>query len=81
MEVEITSLEKAIVLSTILNAIDEYKLEDYVELEKLRPLVKVLNKLQKGTKLEEKKEAITNLINKLMDYLLNGEGEDNWTAF
>ncbi|EMX0194227.1 hypothetical protein CN917_28430 [Bacillus thuringiensis] len=78
---EITSLEKAIVLSTILNAIDEYKLEDYVELEKLRPLVKVLNKLQKGTKLEEKKEAITNLINKLMDYLLNGEGEDNWTAF
>ncbi|WMY17183.1 hypothetical protein P3F89_09125 [Bacillus tropicus] len=70
---ELSKLEKAIVLGTILNAIDEDKLEDYVELESLRPIVKVLNRLNKRKKPEEKKEAITNLISKLMDSLLNDE--------
>lgn len=70
---ELSKLEKAIVLGTILNAIDEDKLEDYVELESLRPIVKVLNRLKKRKKPEEKKEAITNLISKLMDSLLNDE--------
>lgn len=68
---QLTKLEKAIALGTILNAIDEDKLEDYVELESLRPVVKVLNRLNKRTKPEEKKEAITNLISRLMDDLLN----------
>ncbi|WP_264447847.1 hypothetical protein [Bacillus cereus] len=68
---QLTKLEKAIALGTILNSIDEDKLEDCVELESLRPVVKVLNKLHKRTKPEEKKEAITNLISKLMDDLLN----------
>lgn len=68
---ELTKLEKAIALGTILNAIEEDKLEEYVELETLRPVVKVLNRLNKRTKTEEKKEAITSLISKLMDDLLN----------
>ncbi|EMK2597408.1 hypothetical protein V7426_18425 [Bacillus thuringiensis] len=68
---QLTKLEKAIVLGTILNAIEEDKLEEYVELETLRPVVKVLNRLHKRTKSEEKEEAITNLISKLMDDLLN----------
>ncbi|PHF00528.1 hypothetical protein COF76_08090 [Bacillus wiedmannii] len=68
---KLTKLEKAIALGTILNSIDEDKLEDYVELESLRPVVKVLNRLNKRTKPEEKKEAITGLISKLMDDLLN----------
>ncbi|PGS20650.1 hypothetical protein COF61_23470 [Bacillus toyonensis] len=68
---QLTKLEKAIALGTILNAIDEDKLEEYVELKTLRPVVKVLNRLNKRTKPEEKKEAITNLISKLMDDLLN----------
>ncbi|PFS71195.1 hypothetical protein COK56_29655 [Bacillus cereus] len=68
---KLTELEKAIALGTILNAIDEDKLEEYVELESLRPVVKVLNRLNKRTKPEEKKEAITNLISKLMDGVLN----------
>ncbi|MBY7109978.1 MULTISPECIES: hypothetical protein [Bacillus] len=68
---ELTKLEKAIALGTILNSIDEDKLEDYVELESLRPVVKVLNRLNKRTKPKEKKEAVTNLISKLMDDLLN----------
>ncbi|PEJ10210.1 hypothetical protein [Bacillus wiedmannii] len=68
---QLTKLEKAIALGTILNAIDEDKLEEYVELETLRPVVKVLNRLHKRTKPEEKKEAVTNLISKLMHGLLN----------
>lgn len=68
---QLTKIEKAIALGTILNAIDEDKIEEYVELEVLRPVVKVLNRLNKRTKPEEKKEAITNLISKLMDDLLN----------
>ncbi|MBJ8189190.1 hypothetical protein [Bacillus cereus] len=70
---QLTKLEKAITLGTILNAIDEDNLEEYVELETLRPVVKVLNKLNKRTKPEEKKEAITNLISKMMDDLLNSK--------
>ncbi|HDR8197746.1 hypothetical protein [Bacillus thuringiensis] len=70
---QLTKLEKAIALGTILNAIDEDKLKDYVELESLRPIVKVLNRLNKRTKPEEKKEAITVLISKLMDDLLNSK--------
>lgn len=70
---ELTKLEKAIALGTILNSIDEDKLEEYVELETLRPVVKVLNRLNKRTKPEKKKEAVTNLISQLMDDLLNGK--------
>ncbi|MGE6541209.1 hypothetical protein [Bacillus luti] len=70
---QLTKLEKAIAIGTILNAISEDQLEDYVELESLRPVVKVLSKLHKRTRPEEKKEAITNLINKLRDDLLNGK--------
>ncbi|MGH1297187.1 hypothetical protein [Bacillus pretiosus] len=68
---ELTKLEKAIALGTILNSIEEDRLESYVELETLRPVVKILNRLHKRTKPEEKKEAITGLINKLIDDLLN----------
>ncbi|MDM5237481.1 hypothetical protein QUF83_15250 [Bacillus cereus] len=63
---QLTELEKAIALGTILNAIGEDSLEDYVELESLRPVVNVLNRLNKRTKPKEKKEAITSLIGKLM---------------
>lgn len=63
---QLTELEKAIALGTILNAIGEDNLEDYVELESLRPVVKVLNRLNKRTKPKEKKEATTSLIGKLM---------------
>ncbi|MCJ0850484.1 hypothetical protein ACJTM1_18835 [Bacillus sp. GX] len=70
---QLTNLEKAIALGTILNSIGENDIEDYVELESLRSIFKVLNKLNKRTKPEEKKEAITSLISKLMDGLLNGK--------
>ncbi|MGX5485226.1 hypothetical protein ACWKS0_19000 [Bacillus cereus] len=73
---QLTKLEKAIALGTILNAIDEDKLEDYVELESLRPVVKVLNKLHKRTKPEEKKEVITNLISKMINQLLEENNQE-----
>ncbi|MGG3673807.1 hypothetical protein ABES96_22175 [Bacillus nitratireducens] len=66
---QLTKLEKAIAIGTILQAIGEDNLEDYVELESLRPVVKVLNRLNKRTKPKERKEAITSLIGKLMHEL------------
>lgn len=62
----LTKLENAIAIGTILNAIGEDNLKDYVELESLRPVVTELNRLNKRTKPKEKKEAITSLIGKLM---------------
>ncbi|PFH81657.1 hypothetical protein COI81_29005 [Bacillus cereus] len=70
---QLTKLEKGIAIGTILNAISADNLEEYVELEKLRPVVRTLDKLNKRTKPEEKKEATTNLISKLMDDLLNSK--------
>lgn len=63
----LTKLEQAITLATILNAIGEENIEDYVELEALRPVVKALNKFNKKTKPEEKKKAIKSIINKMMN--------------
>ncbi|EJR46428.1 hypothetical protein [Bacillus paranthracis] len=63
---QLTKLENAIAIGTILNAIGEDNLKDYVELESLRPVVKELNRLNKRMKPKEKKEAITSLIGKLM---------------
>ncbi|MDA1679476.1 hypothetical protein [Bacillus cereus group sp. TH152-1LC] len=62
----LTKLEKAITFATILNAIGEENIEEYVELEPLRPVAKELSKLNKKTKPEEKKKAIKSIINKMM---------------
>ncbi|CAH2465089.1 hypothetical protein [Bacillus mycoides] len=62
---QLTKLENAIAIGTILNAIGEDNLKDYVELESLRPVVKELNRLNQRTRPKEKKEAITSLIKKL----------------
>ncbi|ALL23639.1 hypothetical protein ABEX41_12940 [Bacillus tropicus] len=78
---QLTKIEKAIFLGTILNAIDEDKLEDYVELESLRTVANVLNKLHKKTKPEEKKEAITSLIGKLMHELSKGNDREKVVQF
>lgn len=71
-EVELTKVEKAIVIATILHAIDEEELEEYVELEKLLPLIKVLDGLYENTTPKVKKEATVSLINKLIDDFLKG---------
>lgn len=78
---QLTKLEKAIALGTILNSIGENDIEDYVELETLRSVVQVLSKLHKRTKPEEKKEAITSLIGKLMHELSKGNNREKVVQF
>lgn len=63
----LTKLEKAIAFATILNAVGEESIEEYAELETLRPVAKELNKLNKKIKPEEKKKAVKSLINKMRD--------------
>ncbi|PFP88682.1 hypothetical protein COK02_18340 [Bacillus cereus] len=63
---QLTKLEKGIAIGTILNAISADNLEEYVELEKLRPVVRTLDKLNKRTNPEKKKEATISLIGKLI---------------
>ncbi|PGU29644.1 hypothetical protein COD66_23350 [Bacillus cereus] len=67
---ELSKLEKAINVGTILNAINNDKLQEYVDLDKLPSLVKVINKMNKRTTPEEKEKAITSLVNKLVDDFL-----------
>ncbi|HDX9612831.1 TPA: hypothetical protein ROY01_003933 [Bacillus toyonensis] len=63
---QLTKLEKAIAIGTILQSIGEGNLEYYVELESLRPVVRVLDRVSKRTKPKERKEATISLIGKLM---------------
>lgn len=68
---ELNKLEKAITVGIILRALrNRKKIKQYVGLERLPDVIKVLDKLQENTTLEDKEEAITSLINKLMDDLL-----------
>ncbi|HDR8172016.1 TPA: hypothetical protein QC096_003221 [Bacillus thuringiensis] len=73
----LTKLEKAISLATILNAIGEENIKEYVELESLRPVVKALNKINKKTKPGEKKKAIKSIINKTVNDFTKEIEKDN----
>ncbi|MES5942960.1 MULTISPECIES: hypothetical protein [unclassified Bacillus cereus group] len=67
----LTKLEKAMVVGIILSALhSRKKIKQYVGLERLPDVIKVLDELQENTTLVDKEEAITSLINKLMDDLL-----------
>lgn len=67
---QLTKLEKALVIGTILNAIGEEELEKYIELNKIEPLIKPFDEMQENITPKEKKEATTNLLNKLTDDFL-----------
>ncbi|ANT39935.1 hypothetical protein OB969_21750 [Bacillus cereus] len=73
---ELNKIEKGIVIGIILRAFrSRKKIKQYVGLERLPDVIKVLDELQANTTLEEKEEAITSVINKLMDDLLEkGKG-------
>ncbi|MGN4664708.1 hypothetical protein ACTFRP_02235 [Bacillus cereus group sp. MYBK234-1] len=69
---ELTKLEKAMVIGVILQALrSRKKLKKYVGLEKLTDVCKVFDEVQGSTSLEDREEAITSLINKLMEDLLD----------
>ncbi|PEC19300.1 hypothetical protein [Bacillus cereus] len=67
---QLTKLEKAIAIGTILSAVTEEELKEYVALEKLQLLVKEIDVLARNTTPNVKKEADISLINKLIDSFL-----------
>ncbi|QUG83992.1 hypothetical protein [Bacillus nitratireducens] len=71
---ELNKLEKAMIVGIILRGLrSKKKIKQYVELERLPDVIKVLDALRGNTTLEDREEAITSLINKLMDDLLEKE--------
>ncbi|PTC12252.1 hypothetical protein [Bacillus wiedmannii] len=68
---ELNKLEKALIVGVILRGLrSREKIKQYVGLERLPDVIKVLDALQGNATLEDRGEAITSLINKLMDDLL-----------
>ncbi|MED3036645.1 hypothetical protein CBR56_27410 [Bacillus thuringiensis] len=66
----LNKLEKAMIVGIILKALrSKKKIKQYVGLEKLPDVIKVLDELQTNTTFEDREEAITSLINKLLDDL------------
>ncbi|MED2797383.1 hypothetical protein P4244_07205 [Bacillus thuringiensis] len=60
------------IVAIILKALrSKKKIKQYVGLEKLPDVIKVLDELQMDTTFEDREEAITSVINKLMDDLLD----------
>ncbi|MEB9422532.1 hypothetical protein H0242_12705 [Bacillus thuringiensis serovar sumiyoshiensis] len=68
---DFNKLEKAMTIGIILRALrSRKKIKQYVGLERLPDVIKVLDQLQENATLEEKEEAIASVINKLLDNLL-----------
>lgn len=68
---ELNKLEKAMVIGIILRALrSKKKIKQYVGLERLPDVIQVLDELQENTTFEDKEEAITSVINKFLDDLL-----------
>ncbi|EXY09931.1 MULTISPECIES: hypothetical protein [Bacillus cereus group] len=67
----LNKMEKAMTIGIILRALrSRKKIKQYVGLERLPDVIKVLDELQENASLEEKEEAIASVINKLLDDLL-----------
>lgn len=68
---DFNKLEKAMIVGIILKALrSKKKIKQYVGLEKLPDVIKVLDELQESTTFEDREEALTSLIDKLIDDLL-----------
>lgn len=68
---KLNQLEKAMNLGIILRALrSRKKIKQNVGLERLPDVIKMLDELQENTTLKDKEEAITSVINKLLDDLL-----------
>ncbi|HDR7981277.1 TPA: hypothetical protein ACOQ31_005460 [Bacillus cereus] len=67
---ELNKLEKAMIVGIILKALrSKKKIKQYVGLEKLPDVIKVLDELQTNTSFEDREEALASLINKLLNDL------------
>ncbi|KXY95820.1 MULTISPECIES: hypothetical protein [Bacillus cereus group] len=68
--VEFNKLEKAMIVGIILRALrSKKKIKQYVGLERLPNVIKVLNELQMITTFEGREEALISLLNKLLNAL------------
>ncbi|EJR62779.1 hypothetical protein IK3_03099 [Bacillus toyonensis] len=72
---QLTKLEKAIVIGTIFSAIKAKELKEYVDVEKLPPLIKEIEALSDNTTRKAKKEADISLISKLIHSFLEESKE------
>ncbi|MED3396195.1 hypothetical protein [Bacillus wiedmannii] len=64
---KLNKLEKGMIVGVILRVLRSKKnIKKHVDLERLPALIKVLDELHVNTTFEEREEAITSLINKLM---------------
>ncbi|PFN81718.1 hypothetical protein COJ76_27990 [Bacillus thuringiensis] len=71
MQIDFNKLEKTIIIGIILRALrSKKKIKRYVGLERLPDLIQVLDELQESTTFEDREEALTSLIDKLIDDLL-----------
>ncbi|HDR4512228.1 TPA: hypothetical protein QCQ29_002701 [Bacillus cereus] len=67
---KLNKIEKAMIVGIILKALrSKKKIKQYVGLEKLPDVIKVLDELQMNTSFEDREEALTSLINKLLNDL------------
>ncbi|MED2933447.1 hypothetical protein P4308_15320 [Bacillus wiedmannii] len=68
---KLTKTENAMTIGIILHGLrSRKKIKQYVGLERLPDVIKVLDELQVNATLEDKEEAMKSLVNKLMDDLL-----------
>ncbi|MEX0375680.1 hypothetical protein AB3X48_00655 [Bacillus sp. S4] len=67
---ELTKLERAIMIGTILSAVTEEELKEYVAIEKFQSFIKKGDALAGNTTPNAKREADISLINKLIDLSL-----------
>ncbi|OXB95636.1 MULTISPECIES: hypothetical protein [Bacillus] len=72
---QLTKLEKAIAIGSILSGIKEEKFKEYVEVEKIPQVIKEVEALADKTTRKVKKEADISLISKLIDSFLE---ESKW---
>ncbi|OUB92316.1 hypothetical protein BK784_23455 [Bacillus thuringiensis serovar medellin] len=71
MQIDFNKLEKTIIIGIILRALrSKKKIKRYVGLERLPDLIQVLDELQESTTFEDREEALTSLIDKLIEELL-----------
>ncbi|WP_324656549.1 hypothetical protein [Bacillus cereus] len=71
MQIDLSKLEKAIIIGIILRALrSKKKIKQYAVLERLPDVIQVLDELQESTTFEDREEALTSLIDKLIDDLL-----------
>ncbi|HDR7412289.1 TPA: hypothetical protein QCX14_002375 [Bacillus toyonensis] len=72
---QLTKLEKAIAIGSILSGIKAEELKEYVDVEKLPQVIKEVEALADNTTRKAKKEADISLISKLIDSFLEESKE------